>query len=79
MYHTDENVLLGAPTSSGKTCVAEMAIFRLLRVYPDKKVRPIYLRAVLSQIDPKLMNLYYTCKSALRRFPHLVGPIFNFR
>uniref|UniRef100_A0A9J7XKW9 Activating signal cointegrator 1 complex subunit 3 n=1 Tax=Cyprinus carpio carpio TaxID=630221 RepID=A0A9J7XKW9_CYPCA len=28
LYHTDTNVLLGAPTGSGKTIAAEMAIFR---------------------------------------------------
>jgi activating signal cointegrator complex subunit 3 len=38
LYHTDENVLLGAPTGSGKTVVAEIAIHRLMAVYPEKKV-----------------------------------------
>ena len=28
LYHTDTNVLLGAPTGSGKTVAAEVAIFR---------------------------------------------------
>mmetsp|Transcript_23731 Transcript_23731/g.27856 ORF Transcript_23731/g.27856 Transcript_23731/m.27856 type:complete len:1455 (+) Transcript_23731:55-4419(+) len=31
LYHTDSNVLLGAPTSSGKTLVAELSILRMLR------------------------------------------------
>ena len=30
LYHTDGNVLLGAPTSSGKTMVAELAVLRML-------------------------------------------------
>jgi activating signal cointegrator complex subunit 3 len=30
VYHTDEDVLLGAPTGSGKTVAAELAIMRLL-------------------------------------------------
>eukprot|EP00633_Aureoumbra_lagunensis_P006332 CAMPEP_0197311416 /NCGR_PEP_ID=MMETSP0891-20130614/9875_1 /TAXON_ID=44058 ORGANISM="Aureoumbra lagunensis, Strain CCMP1510" /NCGR_SAMPLE_ID=MMETSP0891 /ASSEMBLY_ACC=CAM_ASM_000534 /LENGTH=1535 /DNA_ID=CAMNT_0042797505 /DNA_START=486 /DNA_END=5093 /DNA_ORIENTATION=- len=30
LYHTDRNVLLGAPTGSGKTCVAELAVMRML-------------------------------------------------
>ncbi len=38
LYHTDHNVLLGAPTGSGKTIVAEMAIFRVFNQYPKKKV-----------------------------------------
>jgi activating signal cointegrator complex subunit 3 len=31
LYNTDCNVLLGAPTSSGKTIVAELSILRMLR------------------------------------------------
>jgi activating signal cointegrator complex subunit 3 len=37
LYHTDNNVLLGAPTGSGKTIVAELAIFRLMNINPDLK------------------------------------------
>jgi activating signal cointegrator complex subunit 3 len=36
VYHTDENVLLGAPTGSGKTFVAELAILRLLSLHPGQ-------------------------------------------
>lgn len=38
LYHTDTNVLLGAPTGSGKTIAAEMAMFRVFNKYPDSKV-----------------------------------------
>ena len=38
LYHTDCNVLLGAPTGSGKTVAAELAIFRNFREYPNSKV-----------------------------------------
>mmetsp|Transcript_35097 Transcript_35097/g.59441 ORF Transcript_35097/g.59441 Transcript_35097/m.59441 type:complete len:2046 (+) Transcript_35097:92-6229(+) len=37
-YHTDHNILLGAPTGSGKTIAAEICIHRLFRKYPGKKV-----------------------------------------
>ncbi|ESO93256.1 hypothetical protein LOTGIDRAFT_189896 [Lottia gigantea] len=37
LYHTDCNVLLGAPTGSGKTIAAELAIFRIFREYPGCK------------------------------------------
>ncbi|CAD5122095.1 DgyrCDS10545 [Dimorphilus gyrociliatus] len=37
VYHTDCNVLLGAPTGSGKTIVAELAMFRVFREYPNAK------------------------------------------
>lgn len=38
LYHGDGNVLLGAPTGSGKTVAAELAMFRIFREYPGKKV-----------------------------------------
>lgn len=38
LYHTDHNVLLGAPTGSGKTVAAEIAMFRMFREYPDAKM-----------------------------------------
>lgn len=44
LYHTDKNVLVGAPTGSGKTIVAELAILRLLKQHPrdhtSKQMRP---------------------------------------
>jgi activating signal cointegrator complex subunit 3 len=38
LYHTDNNILLGAPTGSGKTVAAEIAMFRVFKQYPDQKV-----------------------------------------
>lgn len=38
LYHSDNNVLLGAPTGSGKTIAAEIAIFRVFKKYPEGKV-----------------------------------------
>lgn len=38
LYHTDHNVLLGAPTGSGKTIAAEVAMFRIFKQYPGAKV-----------------------------------------
>lgn len=37
LYHTDTNVLVGAPTGSGKTITSEIAILRLLSNYPGRK------------------------------------------
>ena len=38
VYHTDKNILLGAPTGSGKTVVAELAMMRLWRTSSQGKV-----------------------------------------
>eukprot|EP00916_Digyalum_oweni_P005755 GHVL01009972.1.p1 GENE.GHVL01009972.1~~GHVL01009972.1.p1 ORF type:complete len:1298 (-),score=239.47 GHVL01009972.1:4009-7524(-) len=38
VYHSNFNVLLGAPTGSGKTIVAELAMFRLFQEQPAHKV-----------------------------------------
>ncbi|XP_014260585.1 activating signal cointegrator 1 complex subunit 3 [Cimex lectularius] len=38
LYHTDNNVLLGAPTGSGKTIMAEIAMLRVFTKYPNCKV-----------------------------------------
>lgn len=37
LYHTDAPVLLGAPTGSGKTLVAEIALLRMKRLNPTAK------------------------------------------
>ena len=37
LYHTDSNVLVGAPTGSGKTITAEIAILRMLSSSPGAK------------------------------------------
>jgi superfamily II DNA/RNA helicase len=42
LYHTDNNVLLGAPTGSGKTISAELAMMRLFNTQPDMKVNSNY-------------------------------------
>ena len=38
MYHTDENVLLGAPTGSGKTISSELAMLRCFSAHPGRKI-----------------------------------------
>lgn len=53
LYHTDSNVLLGAPTGSGKTISAELAMLHLFNTQPDMKV--VYI-APLKAIVRERMN-----------------------
>ncbi|KAJ7978726.1 DExH-box ATP-dependent RNA helicase [Quillaja saponaria] len=53
LYHTDYNVLLGAPTGSGKTISAELAMHHLFNTQPDMKV--VYI-APLKAIVRERMN-----------------------
>ncbi|KAM7483382.1 hypothetical protein LguiB_007965 [Lonicera macranthoides] len=53
LYHTENNVLLGAPTGSGKTISAELAMLHLFNTQPDMKV--IYI-APLKAIVRERMN-----------------------
>ncbi|XP_077223084.1 U5 small nuclear ribonucleoprotein helicase [Tasmannia lanceolata] len=53
LYHTDNSVLLGAPTGSGKTISAELAMLHLFKTQPDLKV--IYI-APMKAIVRERMN-----------------------
>ncbi|GMH32834.1 hypothetical protein BSKO_00668 [Bryopsis sp. KO-2023] len=52
LYHTDKNVLLGAPTGSGKTISAELAMLRVFSQYPDSKV--IYIAPLKALVRERL-------------------------
>ena len=46
VYHSDENLLVGAPTGSGKTAIAELAILRLFNKTSEGKI--IYIAPLKS-------------------------------
>ncbi|XP_022221242.2 activating signal cointegrator 1 complex subunit 3 [Drosophila obscura] len=52
LYHTDNNVLLGAPTGSGKTIVAELAIFRALN--EDPKCKVVYIAPLKALVKERI-------------------------
>ncbi|CAJ1975360.1 unnamed protein product [Sphenostylis stenocarpa] len=54
LYHTDNNVLLGAPTGSGKTISAELAMFRLFNTHPDMKV--IYIAPLKAIVRERMSD-----------------------
>ncbi|XP_057196381.1 activating signal cointegrator 1 complex subunit 3 isoform X2 [Triplophysa rosa] len=54
LYHTDTNVLLGAPTGSGKTIAAEMAMFRVFNQYPTAKV--VYIAPLKALVRERIQD-----------------------
>jgi activating signal cointegrator complex subunit 3 len=54
LYHTDSNVLIGAPTGSGKTIMAEFAILRVFKNSPGKKV--IYIAPLKALAKERIID-----------------------
>lgn len=54
LYHTDNNVLLGAPTGSGKTIAAEVAMFRVFNQYPNCKV--VYIAPLKALVKERIKD-----------------------
>lgn len=54
LYHTDNNVLLGAPTGSGKTVVAELCMLRLFNNYPNMKV--VYIAPLKALVRERVLD-----------------------
>ena len=54
LYHTDKNVLVGAPTGSGKTNIAEICIFRCFNETPEKKV--IYVAPMKALAKERILD-----------------------
>ncbi|XP_058808781.1 activating signal cointegrator 1 complex subunit 3 [Phymastichus coffea] len=54
LYHTDHNVLLGAPTGSGKTIAAEIAIMRVFKTEPDRKV--VYIAPLKALVRERMKD-----------------------
>jgi len=54
LYHSKCNVLLGAPTGSGKTVSAELAMLRVFRDTPDRKV--VYIAPLKALVRERVMD-----------------------
>ncbi|KAL7033852.1 hypothetical protein ACKWTF_007745 [Chironomus riparius] len=52
LYHTDNNVLLGAPTGSGKTIAAEVAMFRVFKQSPKAKI--VYIAPLKALVKERI-------------------------
>lgn len=54
LYHTDKNVLLGAPTGSGKTVAAELAMLKVFRDSPSSKV--VYIAPLKALVRERMTD-----------------------
>ncbi|CAG2058052.1 unnamed protein product, partial [Timema podura] len=74
LYHTDNNVLLGAPTGSGKTIAAEIAMFRVFREYPGRKV--VYIAPMKALVRERIEDWKVKLGQKLnRRVVELTGDV----
>eukprot|EP00796_Vickermania_ingenoplastis_P004309 gene4310-3124_t len=71
MFHTDENIFLGAPTGSGKTISAEMAVLRVFESYPGGKV--VYIAPLKALVKERLRDWKDRFKSIGRSVVELSG------
>ncbi|GBP16148.1 Activating signal cointegrator 1 complex subunit 3 [Eumeta japonica] len=65
LYHTDNNVLLGAPTGSGKTIVAEVAMFRVFNQYPGCKV--VYIAPLKALVKERIKDWKVRLEQKLKK------------
>jgi replicative superfamily II helicase len=54
LYHGTDNVLVGAPTGSGKTIMAELAMWNALRIKPSMKV--VYIAPLKALVKERLQD-----------------------
>ncbi|KAK7147949.1 hypothetical protein R3I94_010466 [Phoxinus phoxinus] len=74
LYHTDTNVLLGAPTGSGKTIAAEIAIFRVFNMYPTSKV--VYIAPLKALVRERIEDWKIRIEEKLgRKVVELTGDV----
>lgn len=74
LYHTDNNVLLGAPTGSGKTIAAEIAMFRVFREYPDRKI--VYIAPLKALVRERINDWKARLEERLgKRVVELTGDV----
>lgn len=74
LYHTDNNVLLGAPTGSGKTISSELSILRLFSTQPQMKV--IYIAPLKALVKERIQDWKKGLTKVLgKRMVELTGDI----
>jgi len=54
LYQTNKNILIGAPTGSGKTIMSELAIFNLMKEHPELKT--VYIAPLKALVRERLKD-----------------------
>nr|XP_032829466.1 activating signal cointegrator 1 complex subunit 3 [Petromyzon marinus] len=74
LYHGDGNVLLGAPTGSGKTVAAELAIFRIFNAHPGAKA--VYIAPLKALVRERMEDWKVRLEQKLgKRVVELTGDV----
>ncbi|XP_064473851.1 activating signal cointegrator 1 complex subunit 3-like [Ornithodoros turicata] len=74
LYHTDSNLLLGAPTGSGKTIAAEIAMFRVFNVYPGAKI--VYIAPLKALVRERIEDWKVRLRDRLgKKVTELTGDV----
>ncbi|XP_055550848.1 activating signal cointegrator 1 complex subunit 3 [Wyeomyia smithii] len=74
LYHTDNNVLLGAPTGSGKTIAAEIAMFRVFKTFPKGKV--VYIAPLKALVKERIDDWKFRLERKLgKKVVELTGDV----
>ena len=73
LYHSDKNVLVGAPTGSGKTVAAELALYRMFRDQP--MTTAVYIAPLKALVRERLSDWTKRLVGLGKRIIELTGDV----
>lgn len=71
LYQDTKNILIGAPTGSGKTIMSQLAILNLIKTSPEKKC--VYIAPLKSLVKERLKDWVPRFKSIKKSVVELSG------
>ena len=54
LYHKQASVLIGAPTGSGKTILAEFGVWNALRTFPERRI--VYIAPLKALVKERILD-----------------------